>query len=169
MHNFPLNCSLAPPTHAAETTSAVISHLYPTSKYKLRLVVWEYIGYRKDEHLFVLKGRHSSQKLVTKQPQKHHPSVEIQLCPIYNLRLKPYDVRDAEWIQNPVMTINLQCRCHIKRAVWWINQKQSCQITTWSSVWMSTRALIPKNRLDVKHIQDTLLWHVLWTTPAQHR
>ncbi len=29
---------------------------------------------------------------------EHHPSVQIQLCPIYNLRLKPYDVRDAEWI-----------------------------------------------------------------------
>ncbi len=49
--------------------------------------------------------------MVAKQPQKevihkqtymfnyiweHHPSVE--LCPIYNLRLKPYDFRDAEWI-----------------------------------------------------------------------
>ncbi len=29
---------------------------------------------------------------------EHHPSVQIQLCPIYNLRLKPYDFRDAEWI-----------------------------------------------------------------------
>ncbi len=35
-NNFPLNCSLAPPTRAAETTSeteAAISNLYPTSKY----------------------------------------------------------------------------------------------------------------------------------------
>ncbi len=56
-NNFPFNCSLAPPTHAAETTSetdAVISNLYPTSKYKLKLAVWEY---RKDERLFVLKDR----------------------------------------------------------------------------------------------------------------
>ncbi len=51
--------------------------------------------------------------MVAKQPQKevihkqtymfnyiweHHPSVQMQLCPIYNLRLKPYDFRDAEWI-----------------------------------------------------------------------
>ncbi len=72
-NNFPLNCSLAPPTHAAETpseTEAVISNLYPTSKYKSKLVVWEYFGYRKDERLFVLEDRHSSQKLVAKQPQK---------------------------------------------------------------------------------------------------
>ncbi len=51
-NNFPLNCSLAPPTCAAETTSeteAVISNLRPTSKYKSKLVVWEYFGYRKDE------------------------------------------------------------------------------------------------------------------------
>ncbi len=24
--------------------------------------------------------------------------------------------------QNPVMTMNLQCRCHIKRTVWWIEE-----------------------------------------------
>ncbi len=29
---------------------------------------------------------------------EHHPSVQIQLCPIYNLSVKPYDFRDAEWI-----------------------------------------------------------------------
>ncbi len=29
---------------------------------------------------------------------EHHPSVQIQLCPIYNLRLKPYDFCDAEKI-----------------------------------------------------------------------
>ncbi len=29
---------------------------------------------------------------------EHHPSVQIQLCPIYNLRLKSYDFRDADWI-----------------------------------------------------------------------
>ncbi len=29
---------------------------------------------------------------ISEQP----PSVQIQLCPIYNLRLKPYDVRDAK-------------------------------------------------------------------------
>ncbi len=60
-------------TRAAETTSdteAVISHLYPSSKYKSKLVVWEYFGYRKDERLFVLDDRHSSQKLVANQPQK---------------------------------------------------------------------------------------------------
>ncbi len=28
---------------------------------------------------------------------EHHPSVQIQLCPIYNLRLK-HDFRDAAWI-----------------------------------------------------------------------
>ncbi len=59
-NNFPLNCSLAPPTCAAETTSeieAVISNLYPMSKYKL--VIWEYFGYRKDKRLFVLEDRHS--------------------------------------------------------------------------------------------------------------
>ncbi len=27
---------------------------------------------------------------------EQRPSVQIQLCPIYNLRLKPYDFRDAE-------------------------------------------------------------------------
>ncbi len=27
---------------------------------------------------------------------EQHPSVQIQLCPFYNLRLKPYDVRDAK-------------------------------------------------------------------------
>ncbi len=72
-NNFLLNCSLAPPTRAAETlseTEALISNLYPTSKYKSKLVVWEYFGYRKDECLFVLEERHSSQKLVAKQPQK---------------------------------------------------------------------------------------------------
>ncbi len=45
-NNFPLNCSLAPPTRATETTSeteAVISNLYPTSKYKSKLVVWDNI------------------------------------------------------------------------------------------------------------------------------
>jgi len=31
----------------------IISNLYPTSKYKLKLVVWEYFGYRKDKRLFV--------------------------------------------------------------------------------------------------------------------
>ncbi len=56
--NFPLNCSLGPPTRAAET-EAFISNLYPTSKYKLRLLAWEYFGYRKDERLFVLEDRHS--------------------------------------------------------------------------------------------------------------
>ncbi len=43
-NNFPLNCSLAPPTRTEETTSeteAVISNLYSTSKYKLKLAVWE--------------------------------------------------------------------------------------------------------------------------------
>ncbi len=72
-NTFPLNCSLAPPTCTAETTSeteVVISNLYPTSKYKSKLVVWEYFGYRKDECLFVLEDRYSSQKLVAKQPQK---------------------------------------------------------------------------------------------------
>ncbi len=72
-NNFPLNCSLAPPTRAAETTSeteTVIFNLYPTSKHKSKLVVWEYFVYRKDECLFVLKDRHSSQKLVANQPQK---------------------------------------------------------------------------------------------------
>ncbi len=62
-NNFPLNCSLAPPTCAAETTSdteAVISNLYPMSKYKSKLAVWEYFGYRKDKRLFVLEDRHSS-------------------------------------------------------------------------------------------------------------
>ncbi len=29
---------------------------------------------------------------------EHDPSVQIQLYPIYNLRLKSYDFRDAEWI-----------------------------------------------------------------------
>ncbi len=29
---------------------------------------------------------------------EHHPSVQIKLCPIYNLRLKPYDFREAELI-----------------------------------------------------------------------
>ncbi len=65
-NNFPLNFSLAPPTCAAETTSdteAFISNLYPTSKYKSKLAVWEYFGYRKDKRLFVLEDRHSSQKL----------------------------------------------------------------------------------------------------------
>ncbi len=62
---------------------------------------------------------------------EQHPSVQIRLCPVYNLMLKPYDFCDAEWIQNPVMTMNVQYRCHIKRSVWWT---QSCQITTWSSV-----------------------------------
>ncbi len=27
---------------------------------------------------------------------EHHPSVQIYLYPIYNLKLKPYDLRDAE-------------------------------------------------------------------------
>ncbi len=27
---------------------------------------------------------------------EQHPSVQIQLCPIYNLRLQSYDFRDAE-------------------------------------------------------------------------
>ncbi len=31
---------------------------------------------------------------------EHHPSVQIQFCPIYNLRLKSYDFRDAEWISH---------------------------------------------------------------------
>ncbi len=56
-NNFPLNCSLAPPTRAAETTSeteAVIPNLYPTSKSKM--VVWEYFGYRKDEMRICLQG-----------------------------------------------------------------------------------------------------------------
>ncbi len=29
---------------------------------------------------------------------EHHPSVQIQLCPIYNFRLKPCDFHDAERI-----------------------------------------------------------------------
>ncbi len=29
---------------------------------------------------------------------EHHPSVQKQLCPIYNLRLQSYDFRDAAWI-----------------------------------------------------------------------
>ncbi len=92
-NNFPLNCSLAPPTRAAETTSeteAIISNLYPTSKYKSKLVVWEYFGYRKDERLFVLEDRHNSQKTGGKAAAKrgntsnmltyiseNHPSVKI--------------------------------------------------------------------------------------------
>ncbi len=57
-NNFPLNCSLAPPTRAAETTpetEAAISNLYPTSKYTSKLAVWKYFEYRKDECLFVLE------------------------------------------------------------------------------------------------------------------
>ncbi len=76
-NNFPLNCSLAPPTCAAATTSADISNLYPTSKYKLQLAVWEYFGYRKDKRLFVLEDRHSSQKLVAKQLQKEETCLPI--------------------------------------------------------------------------------------------
>ncbi len=104
-NNFPLNCSLAPPhVQRRPHQRQIISNLYPTSKHKSKLVVWEYFVYRKDERLFVLKDRHSSQN----QPQKEetsnmftyiseqHPSVQIQLCPIYNLRLKSYDFRDAK-------------------------------------------------------------------------
>ncbi len=29
---------------------------------------------------------------------EQRPSMQIQLCPIFNLRLKSYDFRDAEWI-----------------------------------------------------------------------
>ncbi len=29
---------------------------------------------------------------------EQHPSVQIQLCPIYNLRLQSYDFRDVAWI-----------------------------------------------------------------------
>ncbi len=29
---------------------------------------------------------------------EQHSSVQIQLCPIYNLMLQSYDFRDAEWI-----------------------------------------------------------------------
>ncbi len=29
---------------------------------------------------------------------EQRPSVQIQLCPIFNLRLKSYDFRDVEWI-----------------------------------------------------------------------
>ncbi len=96
-NNFPLNCSLAPPTRAAETTSeaeAIISNLYPTSKYKSKFVVWEYFGYRKDECLFVLEDRQFTKtgcKAAAKRGNasnmftyisEHHPSVQIQLCPI---------------------------------------------------------------------------------------
>lgn len=77
-NNFPLNCSLAPPTRTAETseTEAVISNLYPTSKYKLKLAVWEYFGYRKDERLFVLEDRHSSQKLWSQSGCKKRKHIE---------------------------------------------------------------------------------------------
>ncbi len=79
------------------------------SKYKSKLVVWEYFEYRKDKRLFVLEDWHSSQKLWSQSGCKNtsnmftyiseqHPSLQIQLCLIYNLRLQSYDFRDAEWI-----------------------------------------------------------------------
>ncbi len=68
---------------------------------------------------------------------EHHPSVQVQLCPIYNLRLKPYDFRDVEWIpetsHDNEFTMQMSHKTHGSMD-WWINQKQSCQITTWSSV-----------------------------------
>ncbi len=93
-----------------ETTSeteAVIAHLYPTSKYTLKLVVWEYFGYRNNKRLCVLEDRQftktghkaAANKRNTSNMftyiSEHHPSAD-QLCPIYNLRLKPYDFRDVE-------------------------------------------------------------------------
>ncbi len=68
---------------------------------------------------------------------EHHLSVQIQLCPIYNLRLKPYDFRDAEWIPESSHDNEFSMQMsHKMRGLidWWINQKQSCPITTWSSV-----------------------------------
>ncbi len=72
-NNFPLNCSLAPPhvqqrQHQRQRPLSLIS--IPCQKYKSKLVVWEYFGYRKDERLFVFEDRHRSQKLVAKQLQK---------------------------------------------------------------------------------------------------
>ncbi len=71
---------------------------------------WQYgktLDIKKDKWLFVLEYRHSSEKLVVKRRNtsnmftyisEQHPSVQIQLCPIYNLILKSYDFRDAAWI-----------------------------------------------------------------------
>ncbi len=63
--------------------------------------------------------------------------MQIQLCPIYNLRLKPYDFRDAEWIPESSHDNEFTMQMSHKTRdfmYWWINQKQSGQITTWSSV-----------------------------------
>ncbi len=67
---------------------------------------------------------------------EHRPSVKIWLCPIYNLRLKPYDSRDAEWIPESRHDNEFTMQMSQTRGLmdWWINQKQSCQIITWSSV-----------------------------------
>ncbi len=119
------------------------------SKYKLKLVVWEYFGYRKDERLFVLEDRQftkTGRKAAAKRGNtsnmftnisEHHPFVQIQLCPIYNLRLKSYDFRDVEGIpeysHDNGFTMQMSHKM-LGLMDWWINQKQSCQITTWSSV-----------------------------------
>ncbi len=62
---------------------------------------------------------------------EHNPSVQVQLCPIYNLSLKPYDFRDAEWIpESSYDNESSMQMSHKTRGLmdWWINQKQSCQI-----------------------------------------
>ncbi len=61
---------------------------------------------------------------------EHHPSVQIQL-------LKPYDFCDAEWIPESSHDNEFSMQMSHKMRdfmYWWINQKQSGQITTWSSV-----------------------------------
>ncbi len=168
-----------------ETTSeteAVISNLYPTSKYKL--VVWEYFGYRKYERLFVLEDRQftktghkaAANKRNTSNMftyiSEHHPSVQIQLCPIYNLRLKPYDIRDVEWIPESSHDNEFTMQMSHKTCGlmdWWINQKQSCQITTWSSVfdYSTEKTLLYKNIncfafLSVSELRCHLLKNARW-------
>ncbi len=107
--NFPLNCSLAPPhvqrrQHQRQRPLSLISIPQNIN------LNWQYgktLDIKKDEWLFVLEYRHSSQKLVAKRGNtsnmftyisEQHPSVQIQFCPIYNLILKPYDFRDVAWI-----------------------------------------------------------------------
>ncbi len=64
---------------------------------------------------------------------EHHPSVQIQLCPFYNLSLKPYDFRDADWIPESSHDNEFTTQMsHKTRGLmdWWINQKQNCQRMT---------------------------------------
>ncbi len=48
--------------------------------------------------------------------------MQIQLCPIYNLRLKPYDFRDAEWIPESIHDNEFTMQMSHKCAILWIDE-----------------------------------------------